>query len=86
MCTLTPFAGEAILEAIDAGDSFGSLYHRRHPVLDMVKVKRKLQGIGHAPRGPQLPCVITPVECKIGIMPGHIHQRGRLGLSRALAL
>ncbi|WP_421790021.1 succinate--CoA ligase subunit alpha [Hyphobacterium sp.] len=75
-----PFAGDAILEAIDAGIELIVTITEGVPVSDMVKVKRALTGSNSRLVGPNCPGVITPGECKIGIMPGHIHQRGTVGV------
>ncbi len=75
-----PFAADSILEAIDAGMPLIVCITEGIPVLDMMKVKRALEGSRSRLIGPNCPGVITPGACKIGIMPGHIHRRGKVGV------
>lgn len=75
-----PFAADAILEAVDAELDLVICITEHIPVLDMVKVKRAMEGKKTRLVGPNCPGVITPEECKIGIMPGYIHKKGHVGV------
>jgi len=75
-----PFAADSILEAVDAGIEVIACITEGIPVLDMMKVKAAISGTNVRLIGPNCPGVITPGECKMGIMPGHIHQAGVVGI------
>ncbi|SNS98671.1 succinyl-CoA synthetase (ADP-forming) alpha subunit [Bacillus sp. OK838] len=75
-----PFAADAILEAVDAELDLVICITEHIPVLDMVKVKRYMEGKKTRLIGPNCPGVISPEECKIGIMPGYIHKKGHVGV------
>jgi len=75
-----PFAAGAIIEAIDAQMELIVCITEGVPVLDMMQVKRKLENSNSRLIGPNCPGIITPDECKIGIMPGHIHKKGKIGV------
>ncbi|MFQ5441102.1 MAG: succinate--CoA ligase subunit alpha [Thermodesulfobacteriota bacterium] len=75
-----PFAADAVMEAVDAGVRLVICITEGIPVVDMVKVKRFMDGTLSRLVGPNCPGVITPGECKIGIMPGHIHKKGKVGV------
>ena len=74
------FAADAILECVDAGIELIVCITEGIPVLDMVKVKKVIESSSSRLIGPNCPGIITPGECKIGIMPGHIHMPGRVGV------
>ncbi|MDQ5920284.1 MAG: succinyl-CoA synthetase alpha subunit [Pseudomonadota bacterium] len=75
-----PFVLDSIVEAVDAGIKLIVCITEGVPTLDMLLVKRYVESSGSRLIGPNCPGIITPGECKIGIMPGHIHQRGKIGI------
>jgi succinyl-CoA synthetase alpha subunit len=77
-----PFVLDSIVESVDSGIELIVVITEGVPTLDMLKAKRYLETNGNGARliGPNCPGIITPGECKIGIMPGHIHQPGRIGV------
>jgi succinyl-CoA synthetase alpha subunit len=75
-----PSAADAIMEAVSVGIALVVAITEGIPVVDMIRAKRYIEGSGSRLIGPNCPGVITPGECKIGIMPGYIHQRGRIGV------
>src|SRR5262245_33249379 len=76
----SPFAADAIMEAADAGIALIICITEGVPVRDMIRVKRYLESRSSQLLGPNCPGAITPGECKIGIMPGHIHRPGTIGV------
>ncbi len=75
-----PFALDSIVEAVDAGIQLVVCITEGIPTLDMLKVKRYIESCSARLIGPNCPGIITPDECKIGIMPGHIHKKGKIGI------